>query len=357
MSRGTLGSKGAAYRKALYEGCRLLRGLFVRLYRHLHEHASAGTLGVPEAKEQAVERRSAAELSVREFIERYATPGRPVIITGVNVTEEEPWTLDFFKRRCNVTAFYQRANPRRRSWGRLEEAGTLPLAAFLDTFTTNATRRKWYLHDWGLPQHCPEAFGPPPYRGFTVPKYFAGDYFQRSDFSSYKHSWPSLFVGSEETQSAMHIDSGGTNFWLYLLSGRKEWRFFSRRDLVNVYQSPLDPHFLVDAFSPDPEKFPLLRYAEMFVGVQEPGEIMFIPGGNPHAVRNLAPIHGISMNYADVSNVWVYLWHMLALADWHAFELFTDGSTFPHGVRSGQEPMRFGEWKSVKWKELAYDLQ
>jgi len=341
----------------LHEGYRLVRNLFVRLFRHLHGHASAGTLGIPEAKEQPLERRSASELSVKEFIEDYAKPGRPLIITGLNITEEEPWTLDFFRRRCNVTAGFQRRNAKKRSWGRLEYAGDLPLADFLDTFTSNATRRHWYLHDWSLPNNCPQVFGPAPYSGFTVPKYFAGDYFQRAAFQGYQHSWPSLFVGSEETQSAMHIDSGGTNFWLYLLSGRKEWRFYSRRDLVNVYQSPLRQHFLVDVFEPDLEKFPLVRYAELFAGVQEPGELMFIPGGNPHAVRNLEPIHGVSMNYADASNVWIYLWHQLAEASWESFEMFTDGTTFPHGLRSEQQPMRFGEWKSTRWQDLTYDLQ
>jgi len=342
--------------RKMRQGYELVRGVFLRLFRHLHRHAEAGTMGIQEAKEQAVERRAASELSYKEFIERYAKPGRPVIITGASITEEEPWTMDFFRRKCNVTTRLQRRNALKWSWGRLEDAGFLPLPEFLDTFRSNATRRSWYLHDWSLPKFCPEVFGPPPYRGYTVPKYFAGDYFQRAAFDGYQHSWPSLFVGSEETQSAMHIDSGGTNFWLFLLSGRKEWRFFSRKDLVNIYQNPLHPHFLVDIFEPNITKFPLLRYAEMFVGVQEPGEIMFIPGGNPHAVRNLEPIHGISMNYVDASNVWIYLWHMLAENNFRSFEMFTDGITIPHGLRSDQQPMRFGEWKSTKWRDLAYDL-
>jgi len=155
----------------------------------------------------------------------------------------------------------------------------------------------------------------------------------------------------------MHIDGGGTNFWLYLLSGRKEWRFYSRRDLVNTYQFPAGQHFLPDVFAPDFAKFPLLRYAEMYVGIQEPGELVFIPGGNPHGVRNLEHIHGVSVNYADSSNVWIYLWHMLSQNHWSSFEMFTDGFTFPHGLRSEQQPLTFGEWKSTDWKELKYDMQ
>merc|ERR1712032_762072 len=147
---------------------------------HLHKHHVKGTLGVPEAQKREVDRRAASELSVREFIEAYAKPGLPVIITGLSITRDEPWTLDLFRSRCNVTVGLRRKNARRGSWARLEDAGELPLAEFIDTYTTNKTRHHWYLHDWSLPNHCPDAFGPPPYLGFTVPAYFAGDYFQRA---------------------------------------------------------------------------------------------------------------------------------------------------------------------------------
>lgn len=340
----------------LVQGLALLRGVFRRLFKHLHAHAAAGTLGVSEAKTRPVERRHASELSVREFIERYASPGQPVIIIGINITEEDPWTLEFFRERCNVTVDLKKRNASLPAWGQLETAGLLPLAEFIDSFRSNATRRKWYLHDWPLPPNCPAVFGPAPYRGFTMPKYFAGDYFQRAAFEGYQHTWPSLFIGSNETQSGMHIDSGGTNFWLYLLSGRKEWRFFSRRDLVNVYKHPAGNYFHADVFEPDLHRFPLLKSAEMYTGIQDAGELMFIPGGNPHGVRNLEPIHGISMNYVDLSNVWIYLWHQLAEGNWKSFEMFTDGSTIKHGLQSEQESLRFGTWKSTPWAELSYDI-
>merc|ERR1712232_799833 len=167
--------------------------LFRRLFGFLHKHARKGSLGVPKAEPHQLERRDVSELSVREFFDKYATPGKPVIITGLNLTEEEPWTLDFFKERCfNITIPLRKFEKNVKAWGRLKTVGTLKMQEFIDTFTTNATRREWYLHDWSLPRWCPAVFGPPPYKGFTVPKYFAGDYFQRSSFEGYQHSWPSL---------------------------------------------------------------------------------------------------------------------------------------------------------------------
>jgi hypothetical protein len=200
-------------------------------------------------------------------------------------------------------------------------------------------------------------FGAAPFGEFTVPRYFAGDYFQRAGFEGYQHTWPSLFIGSNKTLSQMHIDSGNTNFWLYLLSGRKVWRLYSRDDLVNVYKSMSNEHFWLDPFDLDPKRFPLAEYAVVEEAVQEAGELIFIPGGNPHAVKNLEHIHGVSMNYADASNVARFLLDQITVENWNTVEMFTDGSTLPSGLRSEQEPLRFGEWKSVPWHKLKYDIQ
>jgi len=339
----------------LSKGYGILRKLFGRLYKTLHARALGGKLE-PMGRTLPVDRRNASELSVREFIESYARPGNPVIITGLNLTREEPWTLEFFKQTCNKSVELREKNASKKSWGRLQDAGELPLAEFIDTFATNATRKKWYLHDRPLPLLCPEVFGPAPYTGFHMPKYFAGDYFQRGAFVRYQHSWPSLFVGSEETESALHVDAGGTNFWLHLLSGRKEWRFYSRRDLINLYWKPSTAHYYIDAFRPKQEFFPLLKHADLYTGIQEPGELMFIPGGNPHAVRNLKPIHGVSMNYVDASNVWMYIWTQLQEEEWGAVEMFTDNVSIPHGLRSDQQDLSWGEWKSTSWNELQFDI-
>lgn len=345
------------FSKQLLRGCELLRELFERLYKELHARDRRGTVGLPTGRVLQVERRAAEGLSVREFVEQYARPGRPVIITGLNVFEEEPWTLDFFKRRCNATVTLKVRNESTTAWAKFSEGDRLPLAEFIESFATNVTFRKQYLVDWSLPTGCPAAFGPPPYRGFRMPKYFVGDYAQRLDIlAGGKHSWPSLFVGSEETGSDLHIDSMGTNFWLLLLSGRKAWRFYSRKELVNMYWRPGSPEFYPDVFQYSDEHFPLLKYTERYEAVQEPGELIFIPGDSPHAVRNLEPIHGISMNYVDASNINIWLWHTLVDDRFSEFESLTDGTTVPHGLRSDQESLSFGEWKSTSWKDLTYDI-
>jgi len=362
-AHGTLNSSHSSETEKLakigllaYKGLLRLFSLFQRFFETLHAKDALGELTTAQYRESKVDRRDASELSVREFFEKYAFKARPVIITGLKMSEQ-PWTLDYFAKTCNTTVELKRKNDASEEWGMLESAELLPLADFIGTFRTNESRKHMYLHDWPLPLNCPQIFGQAPYGGFYVPKYFAGDYFQRSAFTGYQHTWPSLFVGSELTESALHIDSGNTNFWMYLLSGKKEWRFYDRKHLINLYAKPLTPHFYTDVFRPEHENLPLLKYAEVFVGIQEPGDLIYIPGGNPHGVRNLAAIHGISMNFVDASNVWLHLQKQLDNEMWREFESFTDNTSVPHGLSSTQKTLTFGEWKSRRWKDnFTFDI-
>ena len=58
-----------------------------------------------------------------------------------------------------------------------------------------------------------------------------------------------------------------------------------------------------------------------YKATQLPGDLVFIPGGCPHAVRNLDDIHGLSMNYVDSSNYYLHLWVRLLEFDFRDFEL------------------------------------
>ena len=183
---------------------------------------------------------------------------------------------------------------------------------------------------------------------------FLGDYFQRVFPNGYQHTWPSLFIGAKGTQSDMHTDSGGTNFWLYLLSGKKEWRFYAQDDAVNLYQIPETPKYAVDPFEPDLSKYPLVARAKMYSTTQLPGDLVFIPGGCPHAVQNLEDIHGLSMNYVDSSNYYLHLWTRVMNGDFRDFELMSNND-FPQGSSSVQKDMTYGEFKSRTWN-VSFDL-
>lgn len=347
-------------KKSIIRACSLLETELYAFRAWLVEQSRSGRLGRARGRLIAIDKVAGSNLTLVDFIERYAKPRKPVIISGLNLTRNDNWNLDFFRKRCGDRyANLQRRDRSKHTWGSLVDAEALNISEFIGSFRTNATRRGYYLHDWGLPRYCPGVFGPPPYDGFKIPKYFAGDYFQRSPFVGYRHSWPSLFIGSAETQSAMHIDSGGTHFWMLLLSGRKEWRFFSRRDRALLYEDA-DAAYDVDVFdanhvqiSPGDRSFsatshPLLEHADMYRGVQEAGDLVFIPAGAPHAVKNLDDIHALSMNYVDPTNYYLYLHLALVGEQFRQFELYTDPE-FPHGLRPDQQAVTMGEFKSADW--------
>lgn len=352
--------KAENFRATLFTAYYDLQDFYLKLFDFLHEKDRKGLLGEPRAPKQ-VDVRLAADLSVREFIEKYAKPGIPVIIRGLNVSKS-PWTLDFFKEKCgNRRIMGSKVVDGSKEWSKLERAGFTNLSDFIETFSTHEARREWYLHSWELPLTCNEVFGFPPYDEFIVPKYFAGDYLQRAPFdlqgqNSFQHAWPSLFIGAKGTHSPLHIDSKGTNFWFYLLSGRKEWRLFSRDDSVNLYMFGTDGQtFDVTGFEDDLERTPLLKYATAYHGTQEAGDMFFIPGGVPHAIRNTEDIHGLSMNYVDASNIDLHLYHIMRWRQWSNFEKFVNES-FPVGLRSDQEDLTWGEFKGMRWDQLKYDI-
>lgn len=296
-----------------------------------------------------IDRRHVDDLTVTEFINEYAKKRKPVIIQGLDLFKRA-WTREHISAKCGrKRPEYNEKDITAQTWGGLV---TVPervrLDKFLDSFATNKTRRRWYLHDWSLPRYCPEIIGEPPFDEFKYPRYFAGDYFQRIPFVGYQHTWPSLFVGANNTESRLHIDSGGTGFWMYLIEGKKEWRFYDRLEKHLLYANPFGPNFYFDPFELDYARHPLAKRTNMYRNFQHPGELVFIPAGCPHAVRNHDDIIGISMNFVDVSNEFLYKWEALFSDDLRDYELYAS-SDFPRGLRSDQSDLTLGEFKSQEW--------
>uniref|UniRef100_A0A6B2L6F9 JmjC domain-containing protein n=1 Tax=Arcella intermedia TaxID=1963864 RepID=A0A6B2L6F9_9EUKA len=259
----------------------------------------------------AIDRR--ANLDVNTFFNEYAFKGKPVIITDYQpiLSKKTKWDLKHFEALCGseyVTPL--RYDPTAKVWGRLVETESCTLRDYLqyyshhDSYGTDTAPTDFlYLHDWHLPIYCPEAL-----TDFIVPKYFSGDLLQRipkemdGEPLSYVDEWPSLFVGPKNSQSAMHVDSFGSNFWMYLIEGRKKWNIFSKSDLSYLYEDRATKTFEYDPFNYNLLKTPLAAKATVYECILEPGEILFVPAVSPHAVFNLEDSIAMSMNYVDASN-------------------------------------------------------
>jgi hypothetical protein len=280
-----------------------------RLRRKL-PHRPDGSIDEVKLREpvpQAVQQRAAGSLSYEAFIDKFASRGVPVVIKGgacEATTGHGTLSLDTLRvllrdKKARVKQVAQQSL----KWARLEDAGEVAveelISAILDQkdqstelgsqARSQAGQRRsnsaqdaacessfrgldvsgLYLHDWSIPQHCPELLPL-----LQIPSYFAADFLHRiplqkdtarggdtvtgkkagaethphqyqhddagtltgtgSDTETgtahlYSTSWPSLFIGPQGTSSATHIDAFGSHFWMALFEGKKRWVLFPQR--------------------------------------------------------------------------------------------------------------------------------
>ena len=142
---------------------------------------------------------------------------------------------------------------------------------------------------------------------------------------------------------------------LELSKGTGSISTYCKNNGIDCISLDWDPKFEPDIFNPDFKKYPLLSKSNMYHTIQNPGDLVFIPGSCPHAVRNLDNIHGISMNYVDASNFYLHLYVLLQDRKFREFELFTN-SNFKQGLSSQMENLPFGAFKSMDWNLVEMDL-
>merc|ERR1712224_408291 len=114
--------------------------------------------------------------------------------------------------------------------------------------------------------------------------------------------------GPEGSITGLHIDTHRLPFWIAVAGEPsrplKRWRIFSHQDReVMRYGRSTGSnnfHFDFDPWLPNYWSFPGLRATSVYEFDMWSGDILYIPGGSPHSVRNLADNLGVSMNYMDL---------------------------------------------------------
>ena len=98
------------------------------------------------------------------------------------------------------------------------------------------------------------------------------------------------------------------SFTMAIFQGRKQFVLFhpSEKQLPCLANPIAASRYGVDAFSPDFERCPdEARTKPLFASVG-PGDIFFVPGGTPHAARNMEDGIGISQNFLTLSDYDAY---------------------------------------------------
>lgn len=250
---------------------------------------------------------------------KHAESSTPVIIQGLSQVARSPgvplWSLRYLNDTCgDATAILKHPVSRSGSdhamWAGIKPVATTSLRRFLDDISLPEPRN-WptgysdlYLHDASIPTFCPALL-----ESFAVPRYFTDDRMQAlPPRFKQRDYWPSLFIGDESTASALHSDWSFTAAWMGLIQGRKHWAIAKPTATAALYEdvssssAPAAGRFNASLLG-QRKLVDLLRPGEVYDGILEAGEVIFIPADCPHQVRNLEKTVAVAVNFVDSVNL------------------------------------------------------
>lgn len=218
-----------------------------------------------------VERRS--NLSYNEFVHEYASVGKPVIITDVikDWKAMTKWTLDFFQTECGSIECFVKEDSTK-----IEKIMTI--ADYINYITAGNSDRRLYLANSGVVSDYPQLL-----KDYDDPIYFP-NWLQRLPkklLKKYDFDYPDIFIGHKDTSIGLHQDHYYGSAWLGMIKGRKQIVLFTPDQEEFLYDGK------IDIFKPDLKKFPLYAKTNPVEVILETGEILYIPSGWWHHVKNI----------------------------------------------------------------------
>ncbi|MDZ7949838.1 cupin-like domain-containing protein [Nostoc sp. DedQUE09] len=239
-----------------------------------------------------IERRS--NLSYNEFVQEYASIGKPVIITDVvkNWKASTRWTIDFFRDKYGSVLT---------DGVRDKNSGTnisMTIRDYMDYLEAGETDKSLYLIDFPLFDH------PELYEDCEVPIYCNNllENLPEKLLNKYGfHQYIFLFMGRKESSIGLHVDNFYTQAWLGVIYGRKRFILMPPDQEKFIYGGK------VDAFNPDLEKFPLYANAKPVEFILNPGEIIYIPSMWWHQAENLDSTIALGFNTVNEWNLEIVL--------------------------------------------------
>jgi histone arginine demethylase JMJD6 len=222
----------------------------------------------------------------RTFEERSMGLTKPVLLRGL--TDDWParskWSFEYFSRQfghLTVSAFHG---------GGTDVPEVTTLSDYLQRLQAPGGEPKPYLSNWEFDLECPSLL-----KDYQSPPVF--DRLERHVPESLRPRWRWIYLGPAGSGSALHVDVAQSSAWNAVVTGLKRWRFHSPD------QEPLLNGGCVDTFAPDLERFPQYADSQAIECLQEPGDVVFTPGGWWHQVRNEAPGISVTENFIDRANL------------------------------------------------------
>ncbi|CEG00182.1 JmjC domain [Ostreococcus tauri] len=264
--------------------------------------SKTSTCAAPSAR--AVPREHCSSLSCARFRREYVRRDVPVVITGLRdvLTEDgaDGERCAWLTRRAgNKKVAVTRDHGHRNSTASCASTDVVDLREYFDEVTKDASPGS-YLYDVSVPLKLPTLT-----ESIFLPKYFAHDYVQRTmRLTAFSRSWPSLFVAAKDTRSTLHVDQWQGHFFMAMIRGTKRWTVFHRD--ATPFLRPSWLRGTLDPAMPALEEqcaSGLSEHAARWDVDLGPGEVLFVPGGAPHAVHNLDSTVAFAGNFVDDANL------------------------------------------------------
>lgn len=273
----------------------------------------------------AVTRVDALELTPKRFREEYVATDTPVVITGLGdvltVDGAKGAECEWLTRLAGNKKIAVTRNDAHRS-NELSCAMTdvVDLKDYVREVMEDGAPGS-YLYDASIPLKLPSLA-----EAIRMPKYFAHDYLQKTmRMTAFSRSWPSLFVAARDTRSSLHVDQWHGHFFMAMVRGTKRWTVFDRGSTAFLRPSwlrgtldPAMPNLEDQGLYYDPSATDdkeeendddarvssvQRRLAKRWDVDLGPGEVLFVPGGAPHAVHNLDCTVAFAGNFVDDTNI------------------------------------------------------
>ena len=281
-----------------------------------------------------------------KFFRRYLETNTPCLIKANSLMGKWPsckdWVdtgkqipnLDFFKQIIQSSQYIvpvYKCNTKQRSFNS-QETCDMPFMWFLDNWYISPKNGKnseiYYLKDWHFVKEMPH------YKAYRTPLYFCSDWLNEyldisnvpprpsvQDFR--KSDYKFVYIGPKGSWTPFHSDVFGSYSWSANIVGEKEWLFFppgSEKFLINkidrqtIYDiSKILPKSDKGASRKwfDQQTFMYDGHAITYYQVrQKSNEIIFVPSGWYHQVRNLKDTISINHNWFNATNVDI-IWNEL----------------------------------------------
>jgi len=256
---------------------------------------------------EVVDRVAFGNLSARHFRNAYAAR-HPVVVAGA--WPAESWLPEDLAHTCGFARirtfkYYKRST----QWASQVPVGDERLETYVEQFfRPNVSARPvplLYGFEMSLKEQCPEML-----EKLAVPAFFSDDAFHVVTNKS-GLGWPSVLLGPEGSQTGLHIDTHRLPFWIAVVGpeGRplKRVRVFSHEhEDIRHYGRQTETnnfHFDFDPWQPNLALYPKVAESTPRDALLFSGDLLYIPGGSPHAVINLADNVGVSMNFLDLKSL------------------------------------------------------